>query len=284
MQTIPFIKMHGIGNDYLYIDGFKHQILQPERVAKAISDRHFGIGGDGMVIMHPSAVADCRMQMFNADGSEGRMCGNAIRCVGKLLYELNYCRNEVLTVETLSGIKTLYLTIGDNVVTSVRVAMGQADFQTAAIPMVSDSSTWINQPIEIEQQVFFSTALSMGNPHLVIFCDDIDDIPLTIWGKAFEHHSFFPERVNTEFVQIVNENTLRMRVWERGAGETLACGTGACAAVAAAVKNGYLKANRAIEVELLGGQLTISCDAMFNMTMSGSATLVGEGLYFFENR
>ncbi|MDR1592314.1 MAG: diaminopimelate epimerase [Prevotellaceae bacterium] len=279
-MNIPFIKMHGAGNDYIYIDGFKTSVQKPVVLAREISNRHTGIGSDGLVIIHPSTVAHCRMQMFNADGSEGQMCGNAIRCVGKFMYEYGYCSQTTLTVETLSGIKTLRLTVDNGIVKFVEVEMGQANFTAAALPMLTDAPIWKNQPLAIGDETFHITAVSMGNPHIVIFCDDIDAVPLALWGSRLEHHPLFPQRVNVGFAQIVSSSALRLRVWERGSGETLACGTGACAAVAAAVTNAYLTADTQIRVEVRGGELLITCAADFSIIMKGAAALIAEGIYF----
>ncbi|MDR0830258.1 MAG: diaminopimelate epimerase [Prevotellaceae bacterium] len=302
-----FIKMHGAGNDYIFVDCFKNVVEQPEKLAVEISDRHFGVGSDGLVLILPSDIASCKMRIFNADGSEAKMCGNAIRCVGKYFYE-NYPQHRwrglavradniqdtdyksapikpasanTLTIETISGIKTLELFVENNLVNEVLVDMGKADFTAQNIPIICNSSTYINSPIKIDGREFLITAVSMGNPHAVVFCGNVDEIPLETLGTKFEHHEIFPERVNTEFVQIINKKTLKMRVWERGSGETMACGTGTCASVAAAVKNNLLDPETEICVKLKGGELFITCKNDYQIFMRGNAVEVFCGEYLF---
>ncbi|MDR3327404.1 MAG: diaminopimelate epimerase [Prevotellaceae bacterium] len=276
MTKLPFIKMHGAGNDYVFVDCLTNMIENPSEFAVNISDRHFGVGSDGLVLILPSQIADCRMQMFNSDGSQGRMCGNAIRCVGKYFYE-NYLQQDVLKIETLSGIRTLEIFARNNIVTEVRVDMGFANFSSKNIPIDTKSATCINLPLEIEDKIYHITAVSMGNPHCVVFCRNVDEVPLATIGTKFEHHSIFPENVNTEFVQIIDSQTIKMRVWERGSGETLACGTGACAAIAAAVKNGLLKPNTEVCVCLKGGKLYVRCNDDYQIFMKGDAVEVFRG-------
>ena len=289
-----FIKMHGIGNDYIYLDCIANPMPNNiEQFARHASDRHTGIGGDGVVLILPSEVADCQMRMFNADGSEGRMCGNAIRCVGKYYYEtyINKTQNNSsfliphssLTVETLSGIKHLTLNIIDNKVDSVTVDMGIPSLQPADIPILTDTP-FINQTISIDSQnncalciVHCALAVSMGNPHLILPIDDIDHYPLHELGPLWEHHPLFPDRVNTEIVEQLSPTHLRMRVWERGSGETLACGTGACAVVVAFTHLGRTPRNTPITVSLRGGDLIITYRDDNHILMQGSATEVFRG-------
>lgn len=270
-----FYKMHGIGNDYIYFDCFDGELPDPEGASRKLSDRHFSVGGDGIVMICKSDVADGKMRMFNADGSEGKMCGNAIRCVGKFLYEIKGVRKDVLTVETLSGIKTLYLNVSDGTVDSVRVDMGKAELVPANIPARVEGDRAVGVPLTVEGKTYAVTCVSMGNPHCVVF-EDPDDLDLEKIGPAFEHHDAFPERVNTEFVRVMGKNEVKMRVWERGSGETWACGTGACAVAVACVLNGYCEKGEDVTVHLRGGDLVIryTDEAVF---MTGGATLAFTG-------
>ena len=270
-----FYKMHGIGNDYIYFDCFDGELPDPEGASRKLSDRHFSVGGDGIVMICKSDVADGKMRMFNADGSEGKMCGNAIRCVGKFLYEIKGVRKDVLTVETLSGIKTLYLNVADGKVASVRVDMGKAELTPANIPARFEGDRAVGVPLTVEGKTYAVTCVSMGNPHCVVF-EDPDDLDLEKIGPAFEHHDAFPERVNTEFVRVMGKNEVKMRVWERGSGETWACGTGACAVAVACVLNGYCEKGEDVTVHLRGGDLVIryTDEAVF---MTGGATLAFTG-------
>ncbi|WP_342599031.1 diaminopimelate epimerase [Psychrobacillus sp. FSL H8-0483] len=277
-MSIPFTKMHGCGNDYIYINCFEHPIDHPEQLSRVISDRHFGIGGDGIVLICPSDVADAKMRMFNIDGSEGKMCGNAIRCVAKYVYDHNIATKETLEIDTLSGIKIIELHVENGKMVSATVDMGSPILDPSTIPvLVEDQEVLINYSLLIEDTSYSITTVSMGNPHCVIFSDDIESINLPITGPKFEHHPMFPESVNTEFIQIENRNTLHMRVWERGSGETLACGTGACAAVVAAVLNGHCDKDTDIVVKLRGGDLIIryTDDSVY---MTGPATKVFDGI------
>lgn len=270
-----FTKMHGIGNDYVYIDCFKENVTEPEKLAIKYSDRHKGIGGDGVILIMPSKVADFRMRMFNADGSEGKMCGNGTRCVGKYVYDRGLTDKTEITLETLSGIKYLTLHVEDGEVKNVTVDMGLCSFAPADIPLASDKEL-VAAPLTVCDKDWEITCVSMGNPHCVIFTKGIDDMPLSVIGPHFENHPLFPERVNTEFIEIVDDKTLKMRVWERGSGETMACGTGACATVAAAVKNGICKEGEPVTVKLLGGDLNITYkDGRLYMT--GPAEIVFDG-------
>lgn len=268
---MKFYKMHGIGNDYIYFDCFKNQISNPEQLSKKLSDRHFYIGGDGVILLCPSEIADCKMRMFNADGSEGKMCGNGIRCVGKLARDLGYVDGDKCTVETLSGIKTLHFDFDEKgKVASAKVDMGRAELDGAKIPSVFSGKV-ISKPLSVEGREYNVTLVSMGNPHCVVFADP-DGLDLEQIGKKFENHAAFPERINTEFVKVIARNELKMRVWERGSGETLACGTGACAVAVAAVLNGFCDKGKEILVHLLGGDLKIVYTDE-RVTMTGGATL-----------
>ena len=269
-----FIKMEGAGNDYIYFDCLHEPLASPEALAVRLSDRHKGIGGDGIVLICPSGIADAKMRMFNADGSEGKMCGNAIRCVGKYLYECGAARREELSIETLSGVKKLKLYPENGIVPRVRVDMGAAEFDAEKVPVLLPARQIIDYPVQIAGETHRITCVSMGNPHCVVF-ENPDSLDLSQIGPLFESAPLFPERINTEFVQKIGERTLKMRVWERGSGETLACGTGACAAAAAAVAQGIFPRGEDIEVRLRGGTLTINVgDTVF---MTGEAKIVFTG-------
>ena len=231
---MKFTKMHGCGNDYVYVDCTKAMISDPADVARKVSDRHFGVGSDGLILICPSQQADFRMAMFNADGSEGAMCGNGIRCVAKFVYDKGLTDKTRITVETRAGIKTLDLTVEDGKVSLVRVDMGLPNCNTEAIPVRGMGDFVVGRHVNVAGQDWVMTCVSMGNPHAVVWVDEVAGLPLEQLGPRFEHHIMFPDRVNTEFVQILNDHEINMRVWERGSGETLACGTGACAAAVAA--------------------------------------------------
>ena len=259
---MKFTKMHGLGNDYLYVYG-----EVPENIAGLsikLSERHFGAGSDGMIYISPSDIADFKMRIFNADGSEAKMCGNGIRCVGKYVYDKGYTDKKKLTIETLSGIKTLDLQIVGGKVKTVAVDMGKAE--------VSENMT-----LSIDGEDVTCTPVSVGNPHAVIFVSKIDDAPLTTLGPKMEHNPAFPDGVNNEFVEVIDANTLRMRVWERGSGVTMACGTGACASTAAAIKNGFCSFDEDISVILDGGTLKIRLSPDYTVTMTGPAEMIYEG-------
>lgn len=275
---LKFTKMHGCGNDYIYFNCFETPVEHPEALAVRISDRHFGVGGDGIVLICPSDKADAKMRMFNIDGSEGKMCGNAIRCVGKYLYDNGIKRRGTLTVDTLSGIKTLRLNSGaDGKVDSVQVDMGKAILKPEEIPVKLDGETIASRPVKIDGKDYQITCVSMGNPHCVVFTDtDVAELPLEKIGPKFEFDPLFPERVNTEFINVIDKNTLKMRVWERGSGETLACGTGACASVVAACLNGFCEKNTDVTVRLVGGELVIRYTDQA-VTMTGPATVAFTG-------
>ena len=275
-MTLNFTKMHGIGNDYIYFNCFETEIQNPEDLAIKLSDRHFGVGGDGIVLILPSEVADAKMRMFNIDGSEGKMCGNAIRCVAKFVYDNKIVNKEQLTIETLSGIKILDLKISNGLVESVKVNMGPAELTPKNIPVDIPGDTVVAYPITVDEKEYKITCVSMGNPHAVIFYEGIDSLNLPEIGPLFENYELFPDRINTEFVEVLGRNSLNMRVWERGSGETLACGTGACAVAVASVLNGFCDKDTDINVKLIGGDLTINYtdDAVF---MTGGCTKVFDG-------
>lgn len=254
MATLPFVKMHGIGNDYVYVDCFTHRVPDPAALARRVSPRRTAIGSDGLILIGPSAVADCRMEMYNADGSRGAMCGNGIRCVGKYVAERGLSANDPLRVETDSGIKQLTLTRRGARVVSVSVDMGEPILDGPRIPVAAEGRV-IDAPLEVAGQAYRVTCVSMGNPHCVVFTDDVESLDLERLGPSFEHHPFFPHRVNTEFVRVESPTRLRMRVWERGSGETAACGTGACAALVAAVLTA--RAARRATLRLNGGELDV---------------------------
>ncbi len=279
-MSIRFTKMHGCGNDYIYINCFNQNINDPEKLAIEMSERHFSVGSDGLVLIMPSNIADARMRMFNADGSEGNMCGNAIRCIGKYLYDNQIVSKDDVKVETLSGIKTLHLCIGDDgKVSSVTVNMGQASFKPEDIGLADDTE-YINKKTTVKNKEYEITAVSMGNPHCVTYVDNVKILNLLKDGPFFENNPLFKNRVNTEFVKVISKNHLEMRVWERGSGETYACGTGACAICAASVKNGICDFNTEINVDLLGGTLKIKVLDDYTVMMTGPAKIVYEGVYY----
>ncbi len=279
MPQLKFTKMHGIGNDYVYINCFDQKIENPNELAIKMSPRRFSVGADGVILICPSDVADAKMRMFNLDGSEGKMCGNGIRCVGKFIYDNGIAKKDTVTVETLSGIKTLKITEHEGKADTITVDMGKAEFAPEKIPAIADCDTIIDTAITVDGNDYNITAVSMGNPHAVTFCDEIDSLNLEKIGPHFEHHEMFPEQVNTEFIRIIDQNNLQMRVWERGSGETFACGTGACAAAVAAVVNGYCKRDQEITVHLVGGDLFITYTSDGTVYMRGGATTVFEGIY-----
>lgn len=279
---MEFTKMHGLGNDYIYFNCTKQPVQNPEKLSVLLSDRHKGVGGDGIVLILNSEVADFKMRMFNADGSEGKMCGNATRCIGKYVYERGLTAKTDLTLETLSGIKRLHLCVQNGKVQSVTVDMGQAVLTPRDIPVRSEGESFIHQKIAAAGQNWYTTCISMGNPHAVIFCEDVLNLPLEKIGPEFENHPLFPERINTEFVKQLNKTTLQMRVFERGSGETMACGTGACAVVVAAVLNGLCQRDEEITVQLLGGDLKIKWSSNGTVYMTGTADFVFDGTLLME--
>lgn len=279
---MQFTKMQGCGNDYIYINCFKEDVKNPAELAIKLSDRHFGIGGDGIVLIEPSERADFFMSMYNADGSRAEMCGNAIRCVGKYVYERHMTDRTKLSIDTLAGIKFLELkltseTDDDRHVSHVTVNMGNPILEPELIPVLSKKEVFIQEEIMIDHTTYQMTCVSMGNPHAVIFVDDVKSLKLEEIGPKFEHHELFPRRTNTEFIQVVDKNHIIMRVWERGSGETLACGTGACASVVAGLLEKRLEEH--VTVELLGGSLEIFYDQTTNIVyMTGPAVEVFTGV------
>lgn len=276
---LTFSKMHGIGNDYIYINCFQETVTDPEKLSIFMSNVRFGVGSDGLVLILPSEVADFRMRIFNADGSEAMMCGNATRCVGKYVYEHGMTDKTEISLETNSGIKylTLYVNEATNEVDAVKVDMGKAILKPADIPVADDGDRFIAKPVVVDGVSYDMTCVSMGNPHAVVFLPEIDSLDLEKMGPSFEHHPLFPNRVNTEFIRVIDDHTLQMRVWERGSGETFACGTGACAAAVASVLNGYCKREQEILIHLRGGDLRIIYHNDESVTMIGPATFIFEG-------
>ena len=275
-MKLDFIKMQGCGNDYIYFDCFSQKIENPEKLSIELSDRHYGIGGDGIILICPSDVADAKMRIFNLDGTEGKMCGNGIRCVGKYLYDSGICRKKKMSIETLSGIKFLEVTEGKGKAKFFTVDMGKPELKPELIPVNIKEEKIVNYPIKINDSLYHITCVSMGNPHCVVFCENIDNVDVSFVGHFFESNEIFPEKVNTEFVQVVDKRTLAMRVFERGSGETLACGTGACAAVVAAVLNGYCEKGQEVSVCLKGGILLVSYTDE-TVYMKGNAKKVFKG-------
>ena len=274
---MKFTKMQGLGNDYVYVNCFEEKIENPPAVARYVSDRHFGIGSDGLIMINPSEVADFEMEMYNADGSRGEMCGNGIRCVAKYVYDYGLTDKTQISVETLGGIKYLDLTVEDGKVVLVKVDMGKPELKSDLSPIISENEKVIDEPIEVDGQVYHMTGVSMGNPHTVIYVDDVKNLDLEKIGPKFENHERFPKRINTEFVHCIDRNTVEMRVWERGSGETLACGTGACAVAVASILNNLTDTR--VTVKLLGGDLQIEWDQKKNhVFMTGPAKVVFDGV------
>lgn len=273
---MKFTKMHGCGNDYVYVNCLDKEMKNPGEVSKIVSDRHFGIGSDGLILVCPSKVADFRMRMFNADGSEGEMCGNGIRCVAKFVYDYRLTDKTQISIETGAGIKYLDLTVEAGKVSLVKVDMGEPILKASDVPVISEKEKVIDEPIEVAGKEWKMTCVSMGNPHAVVYVEDTASFEIEKYGPHFENHSVFPKRTNTEFVQIISRTELNMRVWERGSAETLACGTGTCACVMASILNGYT--DNKVLVHLLGGDLIIEYDEKTNhIFMTGPATTVFEG-------
>ena len=290
-----FTKMHGLGNDYVYVDCFKEKIEDPPETARFVSDRHFGIGSDGLIMINPSKAADFEMEMYNADGSRSEMCGNGIRCVGKYVYDYGLTDKTSISVETLGGIKRLELTVEDGEVSCVKVNMGRPRLEAEDIPVLLDgaekgeqanvavnaaetgsSGRAIDSPIIVDGREYRMTCVSMGNPQAVIYMDDVKGLDIEEIGPKLENHARFPQRVNAEFVRVIDRSTVEMRVWERGSGETLACGTGACAAVVASILNGLTEDK--VTVRLLGGELQIEWDREADRVyMTGPAAVVFDG-------
>lgn len=272
-----FTKMHGLGNDYVYVNCFKEVVENPAEVSRKVSDRHFGIGSDGLILIKPSDKADFRMDMYNADGSQAEMCGNGIRCVGKYVYDYGLTDKEHVSVETLAGIKYLDFQIEGGKVAMVTVDMGAPELTAEKVPVISDNEQVINEDILVDGKEWAMTCVSMGNPHCIVFIEEpVKDFPLEKIGPQFENHERFPKRVNTEFIEVLDRKTANMRVWERGSGETMACGTGACASAVAAVLCGHM--DDEITLHLLGGDLMIRWDREQNKVyMTGPATVVFDG-------
>lgn len=273
---MKFTKMHGIGNDYVYVNCFEETVENPKEVAVKVSDRHFGIGSDGLILIKPSDKADFTMEMYNADGSQGAMCGNGIRCVAKYVYDYGLTDKTEFSIETLGGIKYPKLTVENGKASLVEVNMGAPILKPAQIPVKYEGDSCINQPVNVEGQEYRITCVSMGNPHAIVYMENVDNLEIEKIGPKFEHHEIFPDRVNTEFVKVIDRKTLQMRVWERGSGETFACGTGACAVAVASILNGL--AENEVTIRLLGGDLKIRWDKEENTVyMTGSATTVFDG-------
>ena len=274
---MKFTKMQGLGNDYVYVNCFKEKIDNPPELARRISDRHFGVGSDGLIMINPSDKADFEMEMYNADGSRGEMCGNGIRCVAKYVYDYGLTDHTSISVETLGGIKYLDLTVKDGKAVLVKVNMGKPELSPEKIPVVSAGEKVVDEPIDVDGQNYRMTCVSMGNPHAVVYVDcDVRNLPLEEIGPKFENHERFPNRVNTEFVRVLDRRTVEMRVWERGSGETLACGTGACAVAVSCVLNGLTEDE--VTVKLLGGDLQIKWDREKDTVfMTGPAEVVFDG-------
>jgi diaminopimelate epimerase len=291
---MKFTKMHGCGNDYIYVNCFEEKIYDPSAVSVLLSDRHKGIGSDGLILVKPSEKADCEMDIYNADGSQAKMCGNGIRCVAKFVYDKGIVPKTHMTIDTQSGVKTLDLTIVDDKCKKVRVNMGKAELVAAKVPVKANSELAVHAPITVKGEDFTYTAVSMGNPHAVVFTDDnevlekdgfgsmdrmdLETLKIGEIGPDFEFHPDFPDRINTEFIRVIDANTIGMRVWERGSGETMACGTGACAAAVASILNRKVERGKPVTVRLLGGDLVIEWDEKTNTVyMTGPAETVFEG-------
>lgn len=274
---MKFTKMQGAGNDYIYVNCFTETVKNPEETAVRVSDRHFGVGADGLVLICPSENADFFMDIYNADGSRAKMCGNATRCVAKYVYDNKMTDKTEIALETLSGIKRIKITVQDGKAVAARVNMGAPILTPREIPTKFDGETVVSQNLTIDDTTYAVTCVSMGNPHCVLYTDDVHALDLPRIGPKFENHEMFPDRINTEFVHIVSETEFDMRVWERGSGETLACGTGACAATVASILNGYCKRDTEIKVNLLGGTLYINWTADGDVYMTGPAETVCTG-------
>ena len=273
---MKFTKMQGLGNDYVYVNCMEQMVEDAAETARRVSDRHFGIGSDGLILICPSDKADFEMRMYNADGSRGEMCGNGIRCVGKYVYDYGLTDKTSLSVETLGGIKHLFLEVEGGKVSLVKVDMGPAILEPEKIPVTAEGSRVVDEPLCVDGKTFRMTCVSMGNPHAVIYVDDVQGMDLEKTGPSFENHERFPNRINTEFAHVLDRNTVEMRVWERGSGETLSCGTGACAVAVASILNGYTEDQ--VTVRLLGGDLKIEWDREANKVyMTGPAEVVFDG-------
>ncbi len=280
---MKFTKMQGLGNDYVYVNCFQEKIENPAELARFVSNRHFGVGADGLILIKPTPLADCEMEMYNADGSQGAMCGNGIRCVAKYAYDYGLVNKETITVNTKSGIKTLELTVENGKVSRVKVNMGAPILEAQKIPILCQQDQAVQMPLEVDGKTYLITGVSMGNPHAVVCVEDVKGLNLTELGPKFENHPAFPDRVNTEFIRVLDRSTVEMRVWERGSGETLACGTGACAVAVACILNGYT--DERVTVKLLGGDLDIYWDRSENLVyMTGPAVTVFDGELFLDKQ
>ena len=277
--TVPFTKMQGCGDDYIFIENFDGSLSCPESLCVGLCSPHTGIGGDGIVLIGRSSVADAKMRIFNKDGSEGKMAGNSIRCVGKYLYDKGYVQSEYMTIESASGLHRLRLYLRDGKVSSAEADMGKVSLDPKDLPAkLPGVSSFVDLPLPVGGKLWRVTGVSLGNPHAVVFEDALDALELSKLGPAFEHDPLFPDRINAEFVRVLGKAELRVRVWERGNGETMACGTGACAAVVAAVENGYCERGRDVTVHLPGGDLTVNY-ADGHVTLTGNAVMVYEGIF-----
>lgn len=281
MKQFTFTKMHGLGNNYIYVNLFEETLVEEElaRIAEKVSNVNTGIGSDGMILICPSEVAPVKMRIFNKDGSEGKNCGNGLRCVAKYAYEHKLVEETVFTIETLGGIVTAEVTVGDNVVTSVTIDMGAPRLKREDLPMLGEGEREI---FAYDDKNYVFTAVSMGNPHVVTIVDKIGEAPLTTLGPIVEKHDMFPEGVNVEFIEVVNDNELHFRVWERGSGVTEACGTGACAAVVASILNGKMERGKEITVHLAGGDLRITWTEEGTVFMKGPAEVICTGVYHYD--
>ena len=278
---MKFTKMQGCGNDYVYVNGFTEEIKDKPAFVRAVSDRHFGVGGDGAIFINPSDVADFEMEMYNADGSRSEMCGNGIRCVAKFVYDKGMTNKEHISIVSAGQIKYLDLDVKDGKVANVKVNMGAPILRAKDVPVISTMEESVDEPIVVQGKEYRMTCVSMGNPHAIVFMDDVANLEIEKIGPYFENHAVFPNRTNTEFVEIVNRNRVNMRVWERGTGETLACGTGCCATVVACVLNGLT--DTTVTVKVLGGEILIEWDREANLVyMTGPATTVFEGEFPWE--
>ncbi len=274
---MKFTKMHGAGNDYIYVNGFEEKINDRSAFSIKVSDRHFGIGSDGLIVIDPSDKADFKMDMYNADGSQGKMCGNGIRCVAKFVYDNKMTDKDEVAIETLSGIKYIKLKTENGKAVAATVNMGKPILKAGEIPTKFEGDTVVSQKLSIGENDYSVTCVSMGNPHCILYVDDVKSLDLEKIGPGFENHPMFPERINTEFIHIVSPTEMDMRVWERGSGETLACGTGACASVVASVLNGFCKKDTEIKVNLLGGTLFVKWTESGEVYMTGPASTVCTG-------
>lgn len=273
---MKFTKMHGIGNDYVYVNGFEERVENKPEVSRMVSDRHFGIGSDGIIFINPSEKADFEMEMYNSDGSRAEMCGNGIRCVAKYVYDFGLTNKEKISIDTLAGVKYLDLKVENGKVAEITVDMGEPELIAKNIPIVSENEKVVSEDITVDGKNYQITGVSMGNPHAIVYYDGIQDMKIEEIGPKFECHERFPRRINTEFVEVIDRQHVSMRVWERGAGETLACGTGACAVAVACVLNGLTESE--VKVTLLGGDLTIRWDKESNhVFMTGPAETVYTG-------